>query len=141
MRVRVPGAARDFTPRVDFQCRLSYGVHSPPCAINRMHQDLCARKKNPKHWQTHAMGWQRRDPLSWFVSCEGQSPRQCLYRSRLLKRKDSRSGIEPRSFCLLTSSCEIACSRGIIPLCAEVFEHEERDCLPYFDFNMYSRKE
>ena len=25
-RVRVPGEARDFSPRVYFQCRLSYGV-------------------------------------------------------------------------------------------------------------------
>ena len=28
MQVRVPGAARDFSPRVDFQCRLSYGVRT-----------------------------------------------------------------------------------------------------------------
>ena len=33
-RVRVPGAARDFSPRGSFQCRLSYGVRTaPPCAI------------------------------------------------------------------------------------------------------------
>ena len=32
-RVRFPGAARDFSPRVNFQCRLSYGVPTPPCAI------------------------------------------------------------------------------------------------------------
>ena len=29
-RVRVPGAARDFSPGVSFQCRLSYGVHTAP---------------------------------------------------------------------------------------------------------------
>ena len=28
-QVRFPGAARDFSPRVNFQCRLSYGVLHP----------------------------------------------------------------------------------------------------------------
>ena len=32
-KVRVPGAVMDFPPRVNFQCRLSYGVRTPPCAI------------------------------------------------------------------------------------------------------------
>ena len=32
-QVRFPGAARDFLP-VNFQCRLSYGVRTPPCAIS-----------------------------------------------------------------------------------------------------------
>ena len=31
--VPFPGAARDFSPRVHFQCRLSYGVRTLPCAI------------------------------------------------------------------------------------------------------------
>ena len=30
-RVPVPGAAREFSPRFNFQCRLSYGVHAAPC--------------------------------------------------------------------------------------------------------------
>ena len=42
MQVRVPGVARDFSPRVSFQCRLSHGVCTAP-ACNRMHQHLCAR--------------------------------------------------------------------------------------------------
>ena len=37
MEVRVPGAARDFSPRVNFQCSLSYGVRTAP-VCNRMHQ-------------------------------------------------------------------------------------------------------
>ena len=41
-RVRVPGAAKDFSPRVNFQCRLFYGVRTAP-VCNRMHQHLCAR--------------------------------------------------------------------------------------------------
>ena len=41
-RVRVPGAARDFSPRVNFQCRLSYGVRTAP-VCNGMYQHLCAR--------------------------------------------------------------------------------------------------
>ena len=28
-QVRFPGAARDFSPKVNFQCRLSYGVRTP----------------------------------------------------------------------------------------------------------------
>ena len=43
-RVQVPGAARDFSPRVNFLCRLSYGVRT---VCNRIHQHLCARKKIP----------------------------------------------------------------------------------------------
>ena len=38
-RVPVPGAARDFSPRDNFQCSLSYGVHTAPVR-NRMHQHL-----------------------------------------------------------------------------------------------------
>ena len=35
-QVRFPGAARDFSPRVNFQCRLSYVCpYNPVC--NRMH--------------------------------------------------------------------------------------------------------
>ena len=41
-RVQVPGAARDFSPRVNFLCGLSYGVRKAP-ACNRMHQHLCVR--------------------------------------------------------------------------------------------------
>ena len=42
MQVRVPGVARDFSPRVSFQCRLSHGVCTAP-VCNRMHQHLCTR--------------------------------------------------------------------------------------------------
>ena len=41
-RVRVPGAARAFSPRLNFQCRLSYGVRSAPVG-NGTHQHLYAR--------------------------------------------------------------------------------------------------
>ena len=36
MCVRVLGAARDCSPSQNFQCRLSYGVHTAP-VCNRMH--------------------------------------------------------------------------------------------------------
>ena len=36
-QVRFPGAARDFPLRVIFQCRLSYGVRTPPYAIARVY--------------------------------------------------------------------------------------------------------
>ena len=38
-RVRVPSASRDFSPRVNFQCRLSYGA----LVCSRMNESLCAR--------------------------------------------------------------------------------------------------
>ena len=44
-QVRVPGAARDFSPRVNFPCRLSYGVRTPPCAVACI--DIRAYVKGP----------------------------------------------------------------------------------------------
>ena len=44
-KVRFPGAARDISPRVNFQCRLSNGVRKAPCAIARIH--ICAHVKDP----------------------------------------------------------------------------------------------
>ena len=44
-QVRLPGAARDFSPRVNFQCRLSYGVRKPPCTIACIY--ICAYVKDP----------------------------------------------------------------------------------------------
>ena len=41
-RVRVPGAARDFSPRINFQCRLSHGVRTAP-VHTRTHQQVRAR--------------------------------------------------------------------------------------------------
>ena len=35
-RVRVPGAARDCSPRVSFQCRLSYGVCTAPRSVQTL---------------------------------------------------------------------------------------------------------
>ena len=44
-QVRFPGAARDFSPRVNFQCRLSDGVPTPPRAIACIY--ICAHVKDP----------------------------------------------------------------------------------------------
>ena len=44
-QVRLPGAARDCSPRVNSQCRLSYGVRTPPCAIASIY--ICAHVKDP----------------------------------------------------------------------------------------------
>ena len=43
-QVRFLGAARDFSPRVHFRCRLSYGVRTLPCAIACF--KLCAHVKD-----------------------------------------------------------------------------------------------
>ena len=44
-QVRFLGAAKDFSPVVQFQCRLSYGVRTTPCAIACI--DICAHGKHP----------------------------------------------------------------------------------------------
>ena len=43
--VRFPGAARDFSPRVNFQCRVHYGVRTPPFVIVCIYS--CAHVKDP----------------------------------------------------------------------------------------------
>ena len=45
MQVRFPGAARDFSPRVNFQRRLFHGVRTPPCAIACIY--ICAHLNGP----------------------------------------------------------------------------------------------
>ena len=44
-QVWFPGAARDFSPRVNFLCRLSYGVRTLPCAIACI--NICAHVTDP----------------------------------------------------------------------------------------------
>ena len=43
-QVRFPGAARDFSPTVNIQCRLLRCPYTPVC--NRTHQHLCACEKS-----------------------------------------------------------------------------------------------
>ena len=44
-RVRFPGAAREFSSKVRFQWRRSYGVYTPPCAIACIN-NVCAHCKD-----------------------------------------------------------------------------------------------
>ena len=46
-QIRFPGAGKGFfsSPRVNFQCQLSYGVRTPPCAIACIY--ICAHVKDP----------------------------------------------------------------------------------------------
>ena len=75
-QVRFPGAAREFSARVNFQCRLSYGVRTPPCAIACI--NICAYVKDPvvhvkirwvmetlKHL-AYTVGWVARLCCSWL---------------------------------------------------------------------------
>ena len=74
--VRFPGAARDFSPRVNFQCRLSYSVWTTPCAVACI--NICAHVKDPvvlvrvrwimktlKH-PACTVGWEARLCHSWL---------------------------------------------------------------------------
>ena len=75
-QVRFPGAARDFSPRVNFQCRLSDGVRTPQCPIACIY--ICAHVKDPvvrvrvwwimetlKH-PASTIGWEGRLCRSWL---------------------------------------------------------------------------
>ena len=75
-QVRFPSAARELSPRVNFQCRLSYGVRTPPCAIACIY--TCAHVKDPvvyvrvrwimktlKH-PASTVGWVARLCRSWL---------------------------------------------------------------------------
>ena len=44
-QVWFPRAARDYSPRVNFQRRFSHGVHTHPCVITCI--NICARVKDP----------------------------------------------------------------------------------------------
>ena len=44
-QVRFPGAARDFSHRINFQCRLSYSFRTPPCITACI--KICAHVKDP----------------------------------------------------------------------------------------------
>ena len=44
---RFPSAARDFSPGVNFLCRLSFGVRAAPCAVECI--NICAHVNNPEH--------------------------------------------------------------------------------------------
>ena len=74
-QVRFPNAARDVSTRVHFQCRLSYNVPTPTCAIACI--NVCAHVKDPvvhvrvrwivetlKH-PACSVGWAARLRRSW----------------------------------------------------------------------------
>ena len=57
-QVRFLSAASGFSPGVDCQRRLSYGVHQPPCAVTCT--DIYAHIKNHEHWQpSHCLDAQK----------------------------------------------------------------------------------
>ena len=56
MRVRVQVAAWDFSPRVSFQCRLSYSVHTAP-VCNRMHRSTSVRTLKIPNTVSHIIVW------------------------------------------------------------------------------------
>ena len=71
-QVRFPGAARDFSPRVNFQCRLSYGVCTPPCAIACI--NICAHVKDPG---AHVRVWWIMETLKHPACTAGWVARLC----------------------------------------------------------------
>ena len=45
-------SSRFLFPRINFQCRLSYGVRTAP-VCNIVCINICAHVKDPKHWQPY----------------------------------------------------------------------------------------
>ena len=102
-QVRIPRAVRDFFPRVNFQCRLSYGVRTPPCAIACI--NICTNVKDPVvHCQvrwiignTHTqkkpartVGWVARLCRSWLspgIATRISHGRNPIGTIQLLKKK------------------------------------------------------
>ena len=57
-QVRFPDAARNFSPSANFQCRLTYGVRTPPCAVACIY--ICAHVNDPV---VHVRPWWIMEPL------------------------------------------------------------------------------
>ena len=57
-RARVPCAARDFSPRADFQCRLSYGVRTAP-VCNQSHASTSVCTLTIPNSGSHTTVWIR----------------------------------------------------------------------------------
>ena len=93
-QLRLPGAARDFSPRVNFQCRLSYGVRTPPYAIACIY--ICAHVEDPVvhvrvRWIMETMkhpactvGWVARLCRSWLST--GKATRISYGRNPISKK-------------------------------------------------------
>ena len=77
-RIRIPSAARDFSPRVNFQCRLSYGVRTTP-VCNRMHQHLCALKipNTGSHILQHCLDTQTLAAIYYSIVWTHRNYTQC----------------------------------------------------------------
>ena len=65
-QVQLPSTARDFSPRVNFQCRLSYGVCTPLCATTCI--NIGAYVKDPV---VHVRVWWISKTLKHLVCTEG----------------------------------------------------------------------
>ena len=72
MQVRFPGAAKDFSPRDNFQCRLSYGVRTPPCAVACIY--ICAHVKDPV---VHVRVWWILETLKYPACTVGWEVQLC----------------------------------------------------------------
>ena len=100
-QVRFPSAARDFSPRVNFQCRLSYGVRTPPYAVACI--NICAHVKDPVvrvrvRWITETpkhpactVGWVARLCRSWVFSRNATQWEKSHWDNTVVKSTVSRS--------------------------------------------------
>ena len=118
-QVRFPDTARDFSPRVNFQCRLSYMHPYIPCAIACI--NICAHVKDPvvhvrvrwimetlKH-PAYTGGWVRDSVAAGFsqgkqpefsmgeiplgqYSCKSKSKKVKVYQGEKGRQKDRETG-------------------------------------------------
>ena len=98
--IPIPGIARDFFPKINFQCRFSLGVcTTPTCAIANM--NMYVHIKNPKHWhpcldtRKYCTHWQKWVALLLRCSTQVRRPKFpardnkkiCFYRKKTRTRR------------------------------------------------------
>ena len=115
-QVRFHSAARDFSPRVNFQCRLSFGVRTSPCAIACIY--ICTHVKDPVvhvrvWWITETLkhpactvGLVARLRRSWLSS--GESNQNCSWKKSHWDNTVVKSEAKLKQGALISCACAVS---------------------------------
>ena len=116
-RVRVPGAARDFSPGVNFFPELTSSADSltvsaqPPCAI--ICNNICTHVTNPKHWQLcHCLDTRKVCVCVCVCACVRACVRACVCVCARMRACVCVCVCVPRACaCLCVCLCVCVCAR------------------------------